>query len=179
MKKISPAEFDSIIQRTRLKPKLKRDLKYVASTANLNDDDWRDRELLPVTDRTGTKGILLIQPYDLTYIVPYELSRGLTNQQTGRSNPVICDFCRTWQSGNNSASITFKRDLQTANSVTFLCCADLACSDHVRSKTTASLSSRAQLRENLTDAQRAERLKERLNDFVHEMKLKAIDEITV
>ena len=169
MRTITQELFSELIKKATIKPRLKRELRFVASTANMTPEDWLERELMNVADRTGVKGVLLLEPDDELFIVPYELFRGLSNPQTGRSNPVICDFCRTWQGGSNAARISFHRDSQSINSVTFLCCADLACSNHVRTKTKASIGSRAQLREDLTDEQRVERLKDRLRKFINDM----------
>jgi hypothetical protein len=169
MRTINQESFGELIKKANIKPRLKRELRFVASTANMAPEDWLERELMNITDRTGVKGVLLLEPDDKLFILPYELFRGLSNPQTGRSNPVICDFCRTWQGGGNAARISFHKDPQSINSVTFLCCADLACSNHVRTKTKASIGSRAQLREDLTNEQRVERLKDGLRNFINEM----------
>jgi hypothetical protein len=166
--------FILLLKDAPLKPRLKRELRFITSTTTIAPDDWQNLELVSITDRTGTNGILLIQPHDKLYVASYELSRGLTNKQTGRSQPVICDFCRTWQSGNNSASITFRFDGKSAHSVTLLCCADLACSNHVRTKTKESILSRAQLREDLDNEARVKRLRVRLEVLVDDLELKPL-----
>lgn len=171
---LTQEKFNDLIKQAYVKPRLKKEVRFVASTANLSDSDWEERELLSIADRTGSKGVLLIQPDEELFIISYEISNGLTDKSTGRSKPVICDFCRTWQAGNNAARITFRKDLQSLNSSTFLCCADLACSSHVRGKTLAAKNSRAQIREDLNNEQRVERLKNYLRNFITEMELKPV-----
>jgi hypothetical protein len=164
-------QFNQLIAEAQLKPRLKRELRFINSTSNMTAQDWHEAEILSITDRTGNKGVLLLAPDDDIYILPYELSRGIVNRQTGRTQPIICDFCRTWQGGSNAASISLQKDKQSFNSVGFLCCGDLACSQHVRSKTSASRISRAQLREDLTDEQRLERLEGRLRQIIADLHL--------
>lgn len=171
MKALNLEQFNQLIAKVQLKPRLKRELRFVNSTATMTAEDWHEAEILSITDRTGNKGVLLLAPSDDMYILPYELSRGIANRQTGRAQPIICDFCRTWQNGSNAGSITFRKDRQSLNSISFLCCADLACSQHVRSKTNSSRISRAQLREDLTDEQRIERLKGRLSQLIADLQL--------
>lgn len=174
MKILSQEQFNQLIAQAQIKPRLKRELRFVASTSGMTEDDWQETELLNIADRNGNNGVLLLVPDDNIYIIPYELSRGLTNRQTGRAQPIICDFCRTWQAGSGAGSISFRKDKQSINSVGFLCCADLACSKHVRTKTSASITSRAQLREDLTNEQRVERLKGRLRQVIADLQLEPI-----
>jgi flavoprotein len=113
-------------------------------------------------------------PDDDIYIVPYEISKGIVSRQTGRAQPIICDFCRTWQAGSGAGNISFQKDKRSLSSVGFLCCADLQCSSHARTKTQASLISRAQLREDITNERRVERLKIRLRQIIAELQLEPV-----
>lgn len=174
MKALNLEQFNQLIAEAQLKPRLKRELRFINSTAGMTAEDWREAELLPITDRTGNKGVLLLAPGDDIFVIPYELSKGIANRQTGRVQPIICDFCRTWQSGSSAGSISFQKDKQSLNSVRFLCCSDLACSQHVRGKTNASRISRAQLREDLTDKQRTKRLKSQLRQIIADLGLNPI-----
>lgn len=174
MKRLEQEQFNQLIAQTQIKPRLKREVRFVVSTSDMTDEDWDETELLSITDRSGNKGVLLLVPDEDIYILPYELTRGLASRQTGRAQPIICDFCRTWQAGSNVGSISFQTDKQSLNSVGFLCCADLACSKHVRTKTSVSITSRAQLRENLTNEQRIERLKNRLRQIVRDLGLEPV-----
>ncbi|HEX6258017.1 MAG TPA: FBP domain-containing protein [Candidatus Saccharimonadales bacterium] len=171
MKTLSLEQFNQLIAQAELKPRIKRDLRFMQSTAGMTAGDWAETELLNITDRTGNKGVLLLEPDTDIYILAYELSRGIANSQTGRAQPIICDFCRTWQSGSGAGSISFQRNKQSLNSINFLCCADLACSQHVRNKTVTARTSRAQLREDLTTEQRVARLRNRLGQIISDFHL--------
>jgi hypothetical protein len=173
MKTLSQSEFNDILRQVDIKPRLKKELKFVASTSHL-PKDWSSYELLPVTDRSGDAGVLLIEPEGTLYIAQYELSRRIVDASTGRDRAIICDFCFTWQPGSNAASITFIHT-ETKHSIRFLCCADLNCSQHVRTATKASVVSRAQLRENLTNEDRVARLKQRLIKYTDILGLKAAE----
>jgi hypothetical protein len=164
MKKLSIEEFNELINLSSIKPRLKNEVRFIASTENLSDEEWGDRELIGISDRSGNNGILLVSLSNKMHILPYELKIGITSSATGRLQSTICDFCRTWQYGDRSARISFHKDKNS--SVSFLCCADLKCSMHVRNKTEASHTSRAQLREDLSIEQRVERLKTRLANLV-------------
>jgi len=164
MKKLSQEDFNTLIADEPIKPRLKKELRFVASTENISDEEWSDRELLAVTDRNGNKGVLLIELDGLLHVLPYELKIGITSSTTGRSQSIICDFCRTWQAGTRAGSITFKKG--RTESVSYLCCADLRCSMHVRNKTQAAHTSRAQLREDLSVEERVDRLRARLAGYI-------------
>ena len=174
MKRLSLEEFNQLISETKIKPKLKKEIRFIASTSKMTAEDWSKRELLSVTDRGGNRGVLILAPDEDIYIVPYELSRVATNSKTGRAQPIICDLCRTWQAGSGAGSISFQKDRRSLNSIGFLCCADLSCSDHVRTKTDASRASRAQLREDLDDSQRTERFKARLRKMITDLSLESV-----
>jgi len=164
MKKLTLETFNELITDAGIKTRLKSELRFIQSTEKLSDEEWDNRELLAITDRNGNKGVLLVALDEDMYVLPYELSSGITSSSTGRSQSIICDFCQTWQYGNKSGSISFTKD--RTSSVSYLCCEDLKCSMHVRTKTPESHTSRAQLRENLSIEQRVERLKTRMKEFV-------------
>lgn len=174
MKTLSQDQFNHLIAQVDIKPRLKDELRFVASTAGMTNEDWREAELLSIANKSGNGGVLLLAPEEDIFVIPYELSRGITNRQTGRAQPIICDFCRTWQAGNNAGSISFKKDKRSINSVSFLCCADLKCSQHVRGKTNASRVSKAQLREDLVNEQRVERLRTRLRQIIADLQLQPV-----
>ena len=165
MKKLTLDTFNQLIDTAGIKPRLKSELRFIQSTEKLSDEEWADRELLHISDRNGNKGVLLVVLDEDVYVLPYELKSGITSSSTGRSQSIICDFCQTWQYGNKSGSISFAKD--RTSSVSYLCCEDLKCSMHVRTKTLESHTSRAQLRENLSIEQRVERLKLRMKDFMN------------
>lgn len=160
MKKLSLKEFNELISLAQIKPRLKRELRFINCVENISDEEWGDRDVLSVSDRNCNNGVLLVSIKKGFYVIPYELKTGITSSATGRSQSIICDFCQTWQYGDKSASISFCKD--KASNVSYLCCADLRCSMHVRNKTEAAHTSRAQLREDLSIEQRIERLNIRL-----------------
>lgn len=174
MQTLTKETFETLLGQTDIKPRIKKSLKFVAST-NYLGDDWSDRELLAVADRTGDAGVLLVQPDGGLYMTPYELSRRIVDSATGRERAIVCDLCYTWQPGSGAASITFRQQ-GASHSITLLCCADLRCSQHVRTTTNAGRVSRTQLRESLDNDRRAARLRQRLMDLVERLELTAVRE---
>lgn len=164
MKTLNQNSFDTLLQDAGIKSRLRKDLKFVASTAHLIDS-WSEYELLCIADRTNDKGVLLLQPASTLFVAPYELSRTIVDSKTGRQRAIICDFCYTWQPGSNAASITFTHP-DDKRHIRFLCCGDLKCSQHVRTITSASIVSRSQLRENLSNEDRVERLKMKITELI-------------
>jgi hypothetical protein len=161
VKTISREEFAGLVREARIKTRLKRDLRFVPEEIT----DWELRDFLAVTNRSGSEGVL-VAPLGKLYVLPFELHRRTANY-TGRIEAIICDFCATWQRGSNSATITFYKD---KSSVSFLCCADLLCSLHVRGKTSAATLSRTQLREQISPEARIVRLHDRLERILVEIK---------
>jgi hypothetical protein len=153
MKQLEPNELDTILKNQRIRPRILKNLRY-------NPDpllDWSTIEIYAIPTRSNAEGILLIDIEGL-YIVPYELNTKTQDRVTGRAMPITCDLCLTWQSGSNSGRITFTR-LSDGHTLTYLCCADLKCSLHVRNLTPEGILSRTQLQEDMTVEQRIDRLK--------------------
>lgn len=147
-----------------VKPRLLANVKLPAE-----DMVWKDAELVACWDKGEKKGILLIE-LDKTYIAPFELGGRIADSRTGRTKPVICDLCCTWQQGGKAATITCTRQ-SDGHTFTYLCCADLCCSLHIRDKTAQAALSRAQLRENCTLDQRRIRLRRRLQKLISTLEL--------
>jgi len=158
--------FNQILEASTVKPRLKRELRFVTSTAPMLDNDWLGTEMIAVKDRSGNNGVLIVEIDSGMYVLPFSVKSLSVSAATGRAQPVICDLCVTWQSGSRAGSITFIGAKKSSSNVAYLCCADLACSKHVRTKTDASKISRAQLREDLDNEQRVARLKLRLEDMM-------------
>lgn len=156
---MEPITREQFAELTRsLKQRLKRDLRFVPEEIT----NWKDRDFLAVTNKQGNEGVLII-PFMNDAVIPFALQARKPNAQ-GRIEAIICDICATWQRGPHSAVITFADgDRRT---VSFLCCADLNCSLHVRDKTDAAKLSRTQLREQITPEDRIARLKERLKAMI-------------
>lgn len=142
--------------------------------ASLMDVAWDGYDMFTAITKDGTAGILFIESSEHLYAVPYEIS-AVRNAATGRSKPIICDFCKTWQAGPRAGHITFKTKRARSDVIGFLCCADLQCSLHVRDMTTAAKTSRSQLRENITAKQRIDRLQLSLRALVERLSLEPLD----
>jgi hypothetical protein len=170
MKALDRTQFAALLKSQRVRPRLVRELRFVPEDIT----DWQDRELLAITTRSGAAGVALIQTDD-TYLLPFELATKIADKTTGRTKAVICDFCYTWQRGSNAARITFQRP-SDSHSFTFLCCADLKCSLHVRDHTSEAALSRSQLREDLTPAQRVQRLTEKLDSLIRLLGVLPVEE---
>lgn len=157
MEAISTEKFNEIIKKSKLGPRLKKELRFGASTSQFSQEDWAESELVAVSTRSGNEGVLLIYSDSKIFVAQYNILKNISDKN-GRSKPIICAFCNTWGAG---ATIGFKKDKNT--NLGYLCCSDLRCSDHVRDKTKKSLISRTQLREHLTTQERIERLERNLS----------------
>ena len=169
MNAITKENFVSLLRQVHVKPRLARELRFVPEEVQ----DWENREVLAVTNRSGSEGLLLID-LGRFYVLPFTMSRGIANKQTGRATPITCDFCYTWQRGGSAGSITFTR-AEDGHTFTFLCCKDLNCSLHVRDKTAAAVLSRTQLHEDITVGQRVERMRKKLAGVVATLKTTPIN----
>ncbi len=144
-------EFAQCIKIAGIKPRLRRIVRYVPEEIIAPEH----RDFLAVTDKSGNHGVIIFGQR----IVPFELSPRIA-KSSGSVAAVICDICATWRRGPESASITFpKGDKRT---VSYLVCADLSCSLHVRGLTNAGLVSRSQIREDISPEDRITRLTTRL-----------------
>jgi len=164
MRVITNERYHRVIAASGLKAKFVRELRPKLDLVTT----WEDRDFATITDRSGNKGILWIELGEQVYIVPYSLKRGIIDKLSGRARPVICDLCYTQQPGTAAARITIELP-EVSRSL--LCCADLDCSAHVRGKTSASVRSKAQLRETISPAEKVARLQKRLREFVESLKL--------
>lgn len=152
MNAIDRDQLKAVLDAARIKKRLQRELRFVPEEIT----DWEQRDFLAVTTKSGKEGALL---YD-GFVLPFSLSPRAANA-SGRTEAIICDICATWRRGTESAAISFQKS--ATNSLTYLVCAGLDCSLHVRNLTKAATLSRTQLREHLDDADRIERLRARLN----------------
>lgn len=166
MKQIDRTALDALLVAASVRKRLRSELRFIPEAIT----DWNEREFIAVSDRTGNKGVLVIELADNCYVTPYTLSGRLVNKQTGRSKALICDLCYTWQASGKGAQLSFTRATD-GHGITLLCCGDLQCSQHVRSKTVAAVLSRANLREDLTDAQRVTRSHTKLAALVERLQL--------
>lgn len=157
----------AVIAKGRVKPRLLSEIKIPTE-----DPYWEDSELVACWDKSGRKGLILIE-LDKLYVTAFELGGKVTDSRTGRTKPIICDICCTWQQGGKAATITCIRE-RDCHTFTYLCCGDLRCSLHIRDKTTEALLSRAQLHEDVTSEQRAVRMKQRLYKLISTLELVSV-----
>ena len=168
MKAITRSEFTSLLKTAQIKPRLRQEVRFAPEDIV----NWNELEFITVSDRTNAKGVLIIELQGQLYVTAYEVSKRIADRN-GRTKPVICDLCFTWQKGSGSGRIRFTRLIDMHN-ITLLCCGDLGCSSHVRSKTATAQLSRAHLREDLDNDQRVERLKQKLGGLVEHLALKQV-----
>jgi hypothetical protein len=169
MRRLDQESFANLIKRAGVQPRLRRELRFRPELAA----DWLTREMVAISDRSGNRGVLLIELDGQLYVTAYELLGKIADNQTGRLKPIICDLCYTWQRGIKAARITFVRSA-SLNAVAFLCCNDLNCSLHVRGLTPEAKLSRLQLPEDMTVDQRVDRLRRRLNEIVGRLGLNPV-----
>lgn len=146
--------FNTLVQslkNTRIKPRIIRELRYVPSEIVHPES----RDFLAIMNKSRSEGVLLFE--DQFY--PFSLAKKAAST-SGRTDGIICDICATWQRGSNAARLTLQKAAKTT--VSYLVCADLDCSLHVRDLTPESKLSRAQLREHITPEGRIERLQKNL-----------------
>ena len=170
MRIIDDERYRQVLANAALKKKFISELR--PRLADISD--WDEREFLPITDRSGNRGILWVDCDGAIYVLPYSLSRGIIDKASGRARPVICDLCLTQQPCTLAGRLSITMPASPDTSRSLLCCADLQCSAHVRGKTTASLRSRAQLREGLTPEARIARLQMRLSELVSSLNAPAL-----
>jgi len=144
-------ELTKLLTAARISKRIIRDLRYVPEGITYPEE----RDFLAVMNKASAEGVLLYGER----VIPFLLSKRSANR-AGRVEAIICDICATWQRGTNSAVLTLKRSSERSSS--YLVCADLDCSLHVRDMTNASKLSRSQLREHVTIPERIARLETRL-----------------
>ena len=162
MQQLTASDIADLFESYALKKKLTSELKFISDTI----DKWNERDFIAITDRHRSKGVLIAELTTLI-AVSFRLQMRKASSTTGRIESIICDFCATWQRGSNSATITFDRADKSSRS--YLCCADLLCSLHVRGHTKEATLSRTQLREQTTPERRIERLRENLKTILGEL----------
>lgn len=172
MKKLTHELVETALANIRVNKAMQRRLTFAPLT-RIVDSDWAGYDMIALPTKDERAGILFIELVDETYATAYEL-RAMKSSSTGRTKPIICDFCKTWQAGGRAGVITFRPSHRSLNSISLLCCLDLRCSLHVRDKTTASKTSRAQLREHLVPEQRILRLQESLSQLTERLRLSPV-----
>ena len=156
MNRIESTDLPALLKQAGVGPRLRGSLRFRDGEIT----DWSSHDFIVLTTKSGNEGVFVFESTQL-HVVPFTIKVGVVNTSTGKTKPIICDFCYTWQRGGSAASITFCPK-GSNTTTTFLCCADLLCSLHVRSQTPAALESRTQIREDVTDLQRIARLQAKL-----------------
>ena len=172
MKTIDSQLVKDAITQLKISKSLQRQLN-LSILADMPESYWERYELFGLPTKNNSAGILFLEPHDDLYAIAYEIN-AIPAGTTGRTKPIICDFCKTWQTGGRAGSITFRTERRSSNSISFLCCLDLACSLHVRDLTAASKSSRAQLREDITPGHRVERLRAKIASLIEKFSLEPL-----
>lgn len=172
MKAISIQQANDILAAKKVQKALVRRLR-LSLLAEISEKHWSNLELFALPTKDAKAGVLFIELDGQLFCAPYEINR-VASTLNGRSKPVICDFCKTWQAGERSGSITFRTRRASLDSVSFLCCLDLECSLHVRDLTEASKVSRSQIREDISTEYRIERLKNKLTLVVKRLQFEPI-----
>lgn len=162
MQRLTIAILSDLLRESGLKKKLVAELKFQPELIG----SWSERDFIAITDRHRSKGVI-VADLSRRYIMPFRLQPRKASNTTGRIEAIICDLCSTWQRGSHSAVITFDRSDKSSRS--YLCCADLQCSLHVRGLTPQAKLSRTQLREQATPDRRIERLRENLEKILSEL----------
>lgn len=175
MRQLSSLDISRCIEQSGARPQLKRKLRPHLILDTMTADSWQEYDYLALPTKDAKAGVLIIQVDKQLYATPYELHTNIGRSSTGRGQAIICDLCKTWQVGTRAGSITFPAKSRALHTRSLLCCADLACSLHVRGKTSAAKTSRAQLRENLTDEQRITRLTVKLASIIEQLRLSPIN----
>ena len=151
MHRLTREAFIERVAAARIKPRLRKVLRFVPEEVS----EWDSRDFLAVTDKAGNEGVLMYQDTTAPFMLSPRVAR-----TGGRVAAIICDICATWRRGPESAVLTLAKG--DNRSVSYLVCADLNCSLHVRAMTDAGILSRSQIREDITPERRVERLRERL-----------------
>jgi hypothetical protein len=157
---LTPDQVAALLDATKIKPRIKKSIRFTPEEIT----DWGDRDFIVLLDRNRTEGVMIVPLGRGLSAASFRLQRRKPNA-TGKIEAVICDICATWRRGTESAVISFWRGKST---VSFLCCADLLCSLHVRDKTAAATLSRTQLRESISVEGRIARLKTRLYKMIND-----------
>ena len=130
-------------------------------------------EVSAVFDKPRRSGILLCSLGGKLYGVPFSLSK-IKPDTSGRTKPIICDFCFTRQSGSRVAFITFKK-LARNRSNSWLCCADLGCAGNARGLTVVAQDSVKLLQESINTTQAIDRLQKHMLRVVETLELTPIE----
>ena len=89
MRELSHGAFQTAMAQASIRPRVRREVRFMQTVASLTPDDWANTELLAIPDRAGNKGVLLLDDGGNLFLAAYELSRGLVST-SGKTQPIIC-----------------------------------------------------------------------------------------
>ena len=78
MKIMIAEEFSRVLKKARLGPRLKKELRIGASTNHLNNQDWAESELVAITTRSASEGVLLIDSKSKTFLAQYSILKNVS-----------------------------------------------------------------------------------------------------
>lgn len=143
----------------------KGDTKRMSVPRDLDEKRWDELDFLGWTDSSyAGRGYLVVpRPEGVIGIA-------LRYETTGADRAQMCTICTTTHSRGNVSLMTAKKVGESGrrgNTVGTYMCTDLACSLYARGKKTPALGNR--YRENLTPEERAGRVRENIELFVHRL----------
>lgn len=83
MQKIDLQLFNQLLDASRIKQRLKRELRFTTSVSHLVHSDWHEREMVRISNRSGNAGVLLLELAASIYLVPYEFKKIGPSTSTG------------------------------------------------------------------------------------------------
>ncbi|NKY50637.1 FBP domain-containing protein [Nocardia vermiculata] len=140
----------------------KGDAKRMPVPRNLDAQPWDDLDFFGWTDPAMPGRAWFVTPYDDRLIgVALRYERG------GTAKAQLCSICMTTHTGGGVSLLAASKTGDSGrrgNTVGIPMCTDLACSLYARNKKRPALGNR--YREDLTDEQKAERVRTNLRAFV-------------
>lgn len=140
----------------------KGDAKRMPVPRKLDDQPWDDLDFFGWTDPGMPGRAWFVTPYD-DRLIGVALRYG----QGGSGKAQLCSICLTTHTGTGVSLLAASKTGESGrrgNTVGILMCTDLACSLYARNKKRPALGNR--YREDLTDEQKAERVRTNLRAFV-------------
>ena len=102
MKSIDPQLVKDTAAQLRISKSLHRQLN-LSVLADMPESSWEHYELFGLPTKNNLAGILFLAPHDDLYAIAYEIN-AIPAGTTGRTKPIICDFCKTWQTGGRAGT---------------------------------------------------------------------------
>ena len=68
---------------------------------DIESSEWNNYEIIGLRTKDRGSGVLLMELDGRLYSALYDINE-MRDQSTGLSKPIICDFCKTWQTGERA-----------------------------------------------------------------------------